>query len=297
MNVIMFSGQGAQKAGMGKDFYNNFVIAKQTFEEASDALSFDVAALCFEDANNQLALTQFAQPALVTTGIAAYRVLQQEGITAGLLMGLSLGEYTALVAAGVLDFARCVKLVHKRGLLMTELAVQGGMTAVMGLGRDVVEQICEKASYVGHVACANFNTPQQIVISGEKAALDACIPLIKEAKGKAIPLKVSGPFHTKLMQKAADAFVLEMADITPKAATLPIISNVTADVLATDNLAEHLSKHMTGSVLWDYSVVKAKEMGGTKFIELGCGNTLVNFVKKIDDTLETYTIESAAEVK
>jgi len=297
MNVIMFSGQGAQKAGMGKDFYDNFAVAKQTFEEASDALGMDVAKLCFEDADGLLAKTEYAQPALVTAGIAAYRSLQQEGVNADLLMGLSLGEYTALVAAEVLEFARTVKLVHRRGLLMTQLAAEGGMAAVMGLKRDVVEEICKKAQSAGYVACANFNTSEQIVISGEKAALDACVPLIKEAKGKTIALKVSGPFHTKLMQAAADAFVAEMADITPKTAILPIISNVTAYVLATDNLAQHLAQHMTGSVLWSDSVAKAKQLGGTKFIELGCGNTLVNFVKKIDDTLETYAIEKAGEVR
>ena len=297
MNVIMFSGQGAQKVGMGKDFYENFVVSRQTFEEASDAMGMDMAKLCFEDADGLLAQTQFAQPALVTSGIAAYRAILQEGISGDMLMGLSLGEYTALVAANVLDFAQTVKLVHRRGLLMTELAAPGGMMAVMGLGRDVVEEICARASCAGFVACANFNTPEQIVISGEKAALDACAPLIKEAKGKAIALKVSGSFHTKLMQRAADAFVAEMLGIVPKAATLPIISNVTADVLDADDLTAHLGRHMTSSVFWADSVVKAKELGGRRFIELGCGNTLVNFVKKIDGTLETLALEGLDQLK
>ncbi|MCL2855829.1 MAG: ACP S-malonyltransferase [Defluviitaleaceae bacterium] len=286
MDVLMFSGQGAQKVGMGKGFYDQHAACRQVFEEASDALGLDVAKLCFED-GEKLNLTQFAQPALVTVGIAALRAYELEGEQAGLLMGLSLGEYTALAAAEVLGFAETVKLVHKRGLLMAEFAKPGGMVAVMGIDRAVLEDIC-KSTHEGFVACANFNTPEQIVISGDKAALDYCVGKIKEAKGKAIPLKVAGPFHTPLMDIAAEKLKEAGSglDLTPP--KLPIISNVTADVLTYEDLANHMATHMTSAVQWTNSVLKAKEMGGTRFIELGIGETLVNFVKKIDPSLETF---------
>lgn len=291
----MFSGQGAQKAGMGKAFYDEFAVARQTFEEASDALGMDVAKLCFEDADKQLALTQFAQPALVTAGIAMYRAYEQEGGRPGLLMGLSLGEYTALAAADVLSFADTVKLVHKRGLLMAEFAKPGGMVAVMNLCDESIEELCKSAKDVGFVAAANFNTPEQVVISGEKAALDFCVDKVKNVyKGKALPLKVAGPFHTPLMDVAAAKLKDEAAGIAISSANLPIISNVTADVLTYEDLAEHMSKHMISPVCWDTSVMKAIDMKGKRFIEMGVGETLVNFVKKIDDSVETFalTVES-----
>lgn len=291
VDAIMFSGQGAQKAGMGKNFYDQFAISRQVFEEASDALGLDIAKLCFEDADKQLSLTQFAQPALVTAAMAAYRVYEQEGGEAGLLMGLSLGEYTALAAAGVLDFDQIVKLVHKRGLLMAEYAKPGGMVAVMNLCDETVNAICLSARDEGFVAPANFNTPGQVVISGEKAALDFCIDKVKNVyKGKALPLKVAGPFHTPLMDEAAAKLKEEAMEIVAKPAKLPIISNVTADVLTYEDLSQHLEKHMISPVYWATSVSKAANMGAKRFIEMGVGETLVNFVKKIDDSWETFPL-------
>ncbi|MCL2620580.1 MAG: ACP S-malonyltransferase [Defluviitaleaceae bacterium] len=289
MDVIMFSGQGAQKAGMGKAFYDEFAVCRQVFEEASDALGLDITKLCFEDADKQLALTQFAQPALVTAGIAMYRAYEQEGGKSGLLMGLSLGEYTALAAAEVLGFADTVKLVHKRGLLMAEFAKPGGMVAVMNLDRAVVEEICKSAPE-GFVAPANFNTPGQIVISGEKVALDYCASKVKEAGGKAMPLKVAGPFHTPLMDVPAEKLREEATGITVKCGTLPIISNVNGNTLTYEDLAGHMATHMISPVSWTTSVMRAVDLGGSRFIEMGVGETLVNFVKKIDDSVETFAL-------
>jgi [acyl-carrier-protein] S-malonyltransferase len=302
MNFVMFSGQGAQKAGMGKELYDNFAICRQTFEEASDALGFDMARLCFDGelSAGNLNQTEFAQPALLTAGISVFRLLQQEGLVKGGLMGLSLGEYTALVAAEVLDFAQGVALVHRRGQIMAELAAEGGMMAVMGLTRETLERICKEAQGHGFVACANFNTPEQIVISGEKPALDYCVQLVKAAKGKAIPLKVAGPFHTPLMEAAATAFKQEFAGLKAGAPVLPIISNVTADVLGIDDFKDlpgHMARHMISPVRWTESVQKAATMDGTRFIELGSGNTLVNFVKKIDPNLEAYQIENLNDIR
>jgi [acyl-carrier-protein] S-malonyltransferase len=284
MNVIMFSGQGSQKVGMGKFYYDNFTVSRRVFEEASDLLSFDMAKLCFKDETGVLGQTEFAQPALLTAGIAAFRALSDEGLNAGLLMGLSLGEYTALVAAEILDFAGAVVLVHKRGLIMKQFAPPGGMLAVVGLDKIHLEEICKMAAPHGFAACANFNAATQIVISGEAAALDFCAAEVKKSGGKAIKLKVSGPFHTPLMAEASERFRQEMTELQIKSATtgvLPVISNVSADVLNSDDLKDlpaYLARHMTSPVLWADSIAKAKVLGGTVFRELGSGNTLERLV-------------------
>lgn len=294
--AVMFSGQGAQKIGMGKEFYDSSDICRRVFDEASEALKMDVAALCFEH-GDRLNQTEFAQPALLTVSIAAYRLLQHRGFTPTLLMGLSLGEYSALCAAGAINFADAVSLVHKRGRIMTEFATPGSMLAVMGLPRDVLEDICAKAENTGFVTCANFNTYDQIVLAGEKGALDFCVPEIKAAGGKAIALKVSGPFHTKLLATAAEKFKDELMQIAVSKPTLPVISNLTADTFNTENYIEQLTQHMISPVRWVECVEKAKNMGITAFIELGSGKTLVNFVKKIDDGVETFAVENIKDLE
>ena len=296
MKAVMFSGQGAQKTGMGKEFYDNFEICRQTFNEASEAIGMDVAGLCFEE-SDLLNQTAYAQPALLTVSIAAYRLLKSRGFMPDVLMGLSLGEYSALTAADVLDFADAVRLVHKRGQLMTEFAMPGGMLAVMGISREVLEEICQNARPIGFVACANFNTYDQIVLAGEKAALDFCVPLIKQASGKAIPLKVSGPFHTPLLADAAEKFADELTKLTVSKPALPVISNLTADMFHVEHFASHLKQHMVSPVRWAESVEKAKSMGVTTFIEIGAGKTLVNFVKKIDARLTAFAVENKQDLE
>jgi len=282
MKVIMFSGQGAQKVGMGKDFYDSYPICKKTFDEASEAVGFDMAKLCFYE-NDLLNQTEYAQPALLTAGIAAYRLLLLQEEKPGLLMGLSLGEYTALTAAGVFDFADAVRLVHKRGNLMMEFAAEGGMMASMGVASSLLEDICRNAP--GFAACANYNTSGQTVLAGEHAALDACAAEIKKAGGKTIPLKVSGPFHTPLMNKAAQEFAHELKNIAARHdCEVKVISNVDAETFDTKNYVDILTKHMTSPVRWVSCVEKAIAMGADTFIELGSGNTLVNFVRKIDSS-------------
>jgi [acyl-carrier-protein] S-malonyltransferase len=284
MNTILFSGQGSQKTGMGKTYYDNFAISRQTFEEASDALKFNMAKLCFEDKDGLLNDTEFAQPALLTAGIAAFRALISEGLKADLLMGLSLGEYTALAAAGALNFADAVVLVRRRGQIMKEFAPPGGMLAVIGFNKKQLEEICAKAASIGFAACANFNTTTQIVLSGENPALDFCAAEIKRLGGKSIKLKVSGPFHTKLMEAAAKRFAEDITLlplVRPSSAITNIISNVTADILTTDdlnNLPAYFAKHMKSPVLWADSIIKAKSLGSTVFKELGSGNTLERMV-------------------
>jgi len=292
MKAIMFSGQGAQKIGMGKEFYDNFEICRETFDEASQALGMDIAKLCFEEAK-LLNQTEYAQPALLTVGMASYRLLIERGFAPDALMGLSLGEYTALTAAGVFDFAAAVRLIHKRGKIMTKYAKEGGMLAAIGVENAILEEICRKVSdEIGFVACANFNTPDQTVLAGEHAALDACVPQIKIAGGKAMLLKVSGPFHTPLMADAAERFSFELSRLDAKEATLPVISNVSANLFCVESYVDILSNHMVSPVRWTECVEKAMSMGVDTFIELGSGKTLVNFVKKIDGRTKVFAVET-----
>ena len=297
MKAIMFSGQGAQKVGMGKEFYDNFAICRKTFDEASEAFGMDMAKLCFEE-KELLNQTEYAQPALLTVGMAAYRLLEEHGIKPDVLMGLSLGEYTALTASGAFNFADAVRLVHKRGKIMTQYAKEGGMLAAIGVDTDVLEDICRKVTNdTGFVACANFNTPEQTVLAGEHAALDACVPHIKAVGGKAMPLKVTGPFHTPLMAEAAEKFVLELMRLSVKEPARPIISNVDGELFNIENYIDALSRHMTSPVRWTQCVEKAKLMGVDTFIELGSGRTLVNFVKKIDGEAKTFAVESIEDLE
>jgi len=298
MKAIMFSGQGAQKIGMGKEFYDNFDICRKTFDEASEALGLDISRICFEE-NDMLNQTIYAQPALLTVSICAYRLLREKAFMPDILMGLSLGEYSALTASGAIEFADAVRLVHRRGQIMTELAKPGGMVASVRLSKETLEEICLNSQNqgLGFVACANFNTYDQIVLAGEKAALDFCMSEIKKAGGRAIPLQVSGPFHTKLLDKAAEKFREELLKLNVSEPKMPIISNLTADKFNIEDYAEHLTQHMISPVRWVESVEKAVSMGVYKFIELGSGKTLMGFVKKIDDTVDCFAVESIGDLE
>lgn len=293
MTAIMFSGQGAQKNGMGKELYYNFPICRRTFDEASEAAGFDMAKLCFRE-NELLNRTEYAQPALLTAGIAAYRLFVEREGPPDILMGLSLGEYTALTAAGVFNFADAVRLVHRRGKITAEHAGDGGILVSIGIASDVLEEICRNVT--GFAACANYNTPEQTVLAGEHTALEACAAEIKKAGGKTMPLKVSGPFHSPLMGKAAEIFKGKLESITAQASVdnhPRIISNVDAEIFNPEQYIEILTKHMTSPVRWLDCVQKAISMGADTFIELGSGKTLVNFVKKIDNSVKTYAFEEA----
>lgn len=289
IKVAMFSGQGSQKVGMGQELYQNHDICKDIFHQASEALGMDMAALCFQD-RERLNQTEYAQPALLTVGVAALALAKQQGFQPDILMGLSLGEYTALTAAGVMDFADAVRLVHTRGKIMSTYAPEGGMVASIGLASTVLEEICQNIT-TGFVACANYNTPDQTVLAGEHNALEAATAAIKAAGGKAMPLKVAGPFHTKLMAAAAESFAQELAKISVKTGTLPVMSNVTGQIFQPATYVETLTTHMMAPVRWVSCVDTATAMGATTFLELGCGNTLGNFVKKINGTHAIPTLD------
>lgn len=293
--AFLFSGQGAQYAGMGQELASHAIV-RETYEEASDVLGYDMAALCFEE-NERLNETTYTQPAILTTSIAFYRLLKSVGVTPDAVAGLSLGEYSALVAAEALDFKEAVALVAKRGRFMTEAAPSGTgkMVAVMNADRTLLEEICTQASTYGIVAPANYNTPQQIVIGGEVAAVDHALEMLKAAGIKRmIPLNVSGPFHTQLLAPAAEQLAKELAQVNFSPMTRPLISNTTAQIMPDEDVRGLLTRQVMSAVRFDDSIQTLKAMGIDTFVEVGPGKTLTGFLKKIDKQLTSAHVEDQA---
>lgn len=293
--AFIFSGQGAQYPGMGKELYEQEPIVRQTFAQASEVLGYDMADLCFTE-NDQLNQTEYTQPAILTVSIAFWRVLAEKGFQADALAGLSLGEYSALVASGAIDFQTAVALVAKRGAYMTQAAPQGTgkMVAVMNTPIETIEECCRKASKVGIVAPANYNTPQQIVIGGEVAAVDAALEYLKEAGAKRmIPLNVSGPFHTPLLQPAAEKLRETLKEVDFSKMAVPVVSTMTAKVISEDEIKHILEKQVMSPVRFYESIATFKELGITRTVEIGPGKVLTGFIKKIDRTIDTLRVEDA----
>lgn len=293
--AFIFSGQGAQYPGMGKELYEQEPIVRQTFAQASEVLGYDMADLCFTE-NDQLNQTEYTQPAILTVSIAFWRVLAEKGFQADALAGLSLGEYSALVASGAIDFQTAVALVAKRGAYMTQAAPQGTgkMVAVMNTPIETIEECCRKASKLGIVAPANYNTPQQIVIGGEVAAVDAALEYLKEAGAKRmIPLNVSGPFHTPLLQPAAEKLRETLKEVDFSKMAVPVVSTMTAKVISEDEIKHILEKQVMSPVRFYESISTFKELGITRTVEIGPGKVLTGFIKKIDRTIDTLRVEDA----
>ena len=289
MRAFVFPGQGAQAVGMGRELAQSESIAKNTYEEADDALGFSLSRICFEGPDADLALTAHAQPAILTTSIALLRVLQHRcGVTPDWVAGHSLGEYTALVCAEALPFAEAVRTVHRRGLYMQEAvpAGQGAMAALMGLDNERVGQICAEAAQGEVVSPANFNGGNQVVIAGDNAAVARAVAAAKSAGARAVPLKVSAPFHCALMAPAADRLASDLRQLTIAPLKIPVITNVEAKA-NTDaaRVTDLLVRQVTASVLWEASVMHAIDQGVRQFVEIGPGKVLTGLIKRIQRKL------------
>lgn len=291
--AFVYSGQGAQYFGMGQELYNEYEVVRNVFDEASAVLGYDVANLCFQE-NEQLHLTEYTQPAILTVSYALDQLLAEKGIQPDFVAGLSLGEYTALVKANAFSFNEAISLVAKRGKYMSEAvpAGRGKMAAVMNAERSVIEEACREASETAYVAPANYNMPTQIVIGGEIEGVDKAIELL-EAKGvrRIIPLNVSGPFHTALLHPAAEKLAVALSELTVNEPTIPVIGNTEASVVTKDAIKGLLVRQVESPVLWEDSVLKMIDLGVDTFVEVGPGTTLSKFIKKINKDVSIYNVE------
>ncbi len=299
--ALVFPGQGSQHPGMGKKLAQEFGVARQTFEEASDALSMNLEKLCFEGTEAELALTANTQPAVLLVSIAAQRVLQNEfGVEPGFLAGHSLGEYTALVAAGAMSFRDALLAVRKRGTFMQEAVPEGkgAMAAVFGMEAEALEEICIEAAEGDVLLPANFNAPGQIVISGHASAVDRALPLIKEKGGKAKKLKVSAPFHSELMEPAAERMAEVLAQISYSELASPVISNVEASPYPSrDAIPDILTRQITSPVRWSESVNYMFEQGCTLFLEIGPGKVLAGLIKRIAPAVKILNLAEPQDLE
>lgn len=283
---------------MGSALAANFPAARQVFEEANDALGFDLAAICFDGPEDQLRLTEFTQPAIFTVSVAALRVLNQKGMQADYVAGHSLGEYSANVAAGAISFADAVRTVRKRGQLMQQAvpAGEGAMAAILGMQADAVAAVCKDASQPGSpVEPANMNSPEQVVISGAAAAVERAMALAKERGAKrAVALPVSAPFHCSLMQPAQDALKPVLEAIPFSTAKVPVVVNVDARLVKdAADLREALVRQVTGAVRWTESMQMLIADGVTQFVEVGPGKVLSGLLRQVDRSLKCIPTEEA----
>lgn len=300
--ALLFPGQGSQRVGMGRDLALQFDTARRTYAEADEVLGFSLSSLCFDGPEDALTLTKHTQPAILTTSIAVFRVLEERGLAFDIVAGHSLGEWTALVAAGALQLRDAVRLTHLRGTYMQEAVPvgQGAMAALMGLDLATTQAVCLEASQPGEpVEPANLNGGGQIVISGHAAAVDRAIPAAKAAGAKiAKKLTVSAPFHCSLMKPAADQLAAALADLVVMTPRVPVVANVTAEPTQDPaRIKDLLIQQVTAPVRWEESIQHVAKLGVTIAYELGSGAVLKGLIKRIAPSIEVTTIGEPHEVE
>jgi len=299
--AFVFPGQGSQAVGMGADL----LVKEESqafYKKADEVIEKPLSKLMLEGPQEELTLTYFAQPALLTTGVMVAERLKAEGIVPDYVAGHSLGEYSALVVADSITFEDGVKVVHERGLLMDEAVPSGvgAMAAILNLDAEPLAQVCEQVTAAGEsVQLANINCPGQIVISGTKAGVEQACVLAKEAGAKrAIPLVVSGPFHSRLMEPAAEKFKQSLANVQISNPAIPVVSNVTSELIATaGEIPTELIAQLSSPVLWEQNVRKLIDLGVTTFVECGPGKVLAGLIKKIDRNVQVHCVYDEATLQ
>jgi len=298
--AIIFAGQGAQTVGMGRDIAEASDEARRVFTQANDILGYDLASICFEGPAETLNRTDTSQPAIFVTSMAIWRAMEARGLVRKLapqaMAGLSLGEYTALHAAGWMDFEPALRLVARRGRLMQDAAeaVAGGMVSIMGLDADQTQALCRDAAGSEVLSPANFNCPGQIVISGTAAACERATALADQYGARAIPLTVAGAFHSDLMQPAVEGLTdaLERAEITPS--EIGVVSNVSADYHARpDDVRRLLREQVARPIRWQATIERLRADGMDRFVEVGPGRVLTGLMRKIDRKAEAVNVSTA----
>lgn len=297
---FVFPGQGSQYVGMGRNMYEKYDKARKVFEKASETLGYDVASLCFNGPEEELNRTTRTQPCILTVSIAIYKVLIDKGLKPSVTAGHSLGEYSALVAAGVLDLDKALILTEKRGQFMQEAVPEGKglMAAILGLQRKEVDEICLSVRS-GYVVPANYNCPGQIVIAGEKKAVEEAISLAKEAGAKrAVPLSVSVPSHCALMAEASERLAQLLKDIDFHSPSVPVVNN--ADALFLNNvesIKSSLVRQLNSPLLWEDSIKAIIDSGIETFVEVGPGKVLSGLIRRIDPKVNVLNVEDNASLE